>query len=80
MTRRLFIFGAIVILLLLPCRVWACACCAHPGEYQINLVKPDVFKLSVMERLLLTQCKSVHRRGGSEMLPHQVLLPGATDD
>ena len=51
MTRRLFIFGAIVILLLLPCRVWACACCAHPGEYQINLVKPDAYKLSVMERM-----------------------------
>jgi hypothetical protein len=51
MTRRLFIFVAIVILLLVPCRVWACACCAHPGEYQINFVKPDAYKLSVMERM-----------------------------
>src|SRR5213083_2739923 len=40
-------------LLLLPIRVWACACCAHPGEYQINFVKPDAYKLSVMERMRL---------------------------
>ena len=51
MKRRLLIFVAIVTLLLLPCRVWACACCAHPGEYQINFVKPDAYKLSVMERM-----------------------------
>ena len=52
MTRSFFIFVAIVTLLLLPCRVWACACCAHPGEYQIELVKPDEFKLSVIKRIL----------------------------
>ena len=51
MTRSFFIFVAIVTLLLLPCRVWACACCAHPGEYQIEFVKPDEFKLSVIERI-----------------------------
>ena len=51
MTRRLFIFVAIVALLLLPCGVWACACCAHPGEYQIGFVKPDAYKLSVMKRI-----------------------------
>ena len=51
MKRRLLIVVAIVTLLLLPCRVWACACCAHPGEYQINFVKPDAYKLSVMERM-----------------------------
>ena len=52
MTRSFFIFVAIVTLLLLPSRVWACACCAHPGEYQIELVKPDEFKLSVIKRIL----------------------------
>ena len=52
MTRSFFILVAIVTLLLLPCRVWACACCAHPGEYQIELVKPDEFKLSVIKRIL----------------------------
>jgi len=51
MTRRLLIFVAIVIVLLLPRRVWACACCAHPGEYQINFVKPDAYKLSVIQRM-----------------------------
>ena len=51
MKRRLLIFVAIVTLLLLPSRVWACACCAHLGEYQINFVKPDAYKVSVMERM-----------------------------
>src|SRR6266576_2691361 len=51
MTRSFFIFVAIVTLLLQPCRVWACACCAHPGEYQINFVKPDELKLGEMKRI-----------------------------
>jgi hypothetical protein len=51
MTRSFFIVVAIVILLLLPCRIWACACCAHPGEYQIDFVKPDAYKLSQMGRM-----------------------------
>ena len=52
MARRLFIFVPIVTSLLLPSRVWACACCAHPGEYQIEFVKPDEFKLGEMKRIL----------------------------
>src|SRR5262249_19421179 len=51
MTRSYLIFLAIVTLLLLPCRVWACACCAHPGEYQTEFVKPDGFKLGEMKRI-----------------------------
>ena len=51
-TRHLFSVAMGVTLLLLPSRVWACACCAHPGEYQIELVKPDEFKLSVIKRIL----------------------------
>ena len=50
-TGHLFSVATWVTLLLLPCRVWACACCAHPGEYQINFVKPDAFKLSVIKRI-----------------------------
>jgi hypothetical protein len=50
-TRPLFSVAMWVALLLLPNRVWACACCAHPGEYQIDFVKPDEFKLSVIKRI-----------------------------
>jgi hypothetical protein len=50
-TRHLFSVATWVTLLLLPCRVWACACCAHPGEYQIDFVKPDEFKLGEMKRI-----------------------------
>ena len=51
MARRLFIFVPIVTSLLLPSPVWACACCAHPGEYEINFAKPDAYKLSQMGRI-----------------------------
>jgi hypothetical protein len=51
MMRRPIIFVAIVIFLLLPGRVLACACCAHPGEYQIKFVKPDANTLGAMERM-----------------------------
>ena len=50
-TRHLFSVAMGVTLLLLPSRVWACACCAHPGEYEIDFVKPDEFKLSVIKRI-----------------------------
>ena len=50
-TMHLFSVAMWVTLLLLPSRVWACACCAHPGEYQIDFVKPDEFKLSVIKRI-----------------------------
>ena len=50
-TRHLFSVATWVTLLLLPSRVWACACCAHPGEYQINFVKLDADKLSVIRRI-----------------------------
>ena len=50
-TRHLFSVAMGVTLLLLPSRVWACACCAHPGEYQIDFVKPDAYKLSVIKRI-----------------------------
>ena len=50
-TRHLFSVAMGVTLLLLPSRVWACACCAHPGEYQIDFVRPDEVKLSVIKRI-----------------------------
>jgi len=49
-TMHLFSVAMGVTLLLLPCRVWACACCAHPGEYQSSFVKPDAYRLTVIER------------------------------
>ena len=52
-TRPLFSVAMWVAFLLLPIRVWACVCCAHPGEYQINFVKSDAYKLSVIQRMRL---------------------------
>jgi len=48
-TGALFSVAMWATLLLLPSRVWACACCAHPGEYQIDFVKLDGYKLGVMK-------------------------------
>jgi hypothetical protein len=51
MTKSFFIFVAVVTLILLPSRVWACACCAHPGEYQTEFVKTDGFMLGELKRI-----------------------------
>ena len=57
MQKERLITGALVsvamwvTLLLLPSRVWACACCAHIGEYHLDLVEPDAYQLSVMKRI-----------------------------
>lgn len=48
--KHLIAVATWVTLLLLPGRVWACACCAHPGEYEINFVKPDAYQLSQIGR------------------------------
>jgi hypothetical protein len=50
-TLHLISLAMWVSLLLPPSRVWACACCAHPGEYQINFVEPDAYKLGEMKRI-----------------------------
>ena len=50
-TMHLFSVAMWVTLLLLPSRVRACACCAHPGEYQMEFVKPDEFKPGEMKRI-----------------------------
>jgi hypothetical protein len=52
-TRPLFSVAMSVTLLLLPSHVWACACCAYPGEYQIGFEKPDAYQLSLMKRMRL---------------------------
>jgi len=51
MSRCFLAIVAMVTLFLQPKHVWACACCAHPGEYQIEFVKPDEFKLDEMKRI-----------------------------
>jgi hypothetical protein len=52
-TTSLFSVAMWVTLLLLPSRVWACACCAHTGEYHLDFEKPDAYKLSLMKRMRL---------------------------
>jgi len=57
MQKEQFITGARfslamwVSLHLLPNRVWAYACCAYPGAYQIDYKKPDVYQVSLMKRM-----------------------------
>jgi hypothetical protein len=51
MTTRLFILLAVLASLLLPSRLWACACCAHPGEYRVDFIKPDAYKLGIIEQM-----------------------------
>ena len=43
---RLFLAGALVFLM--PHLIWACACCADDGQYNIRLRKPDKAQLELI--------------------------------
>ncbi len=51
--RRWFLFSSILLasLLLLPSRVWACACCANEGEYRIGFSRLSASELGLMKRM-----------------------------
>lgn len=51
--RRWFLFSLMLLasLLSLPSRVWACACCAEEGQYQIGFSKLSASELSLMKRM-----------------------------
>src|SRR2546430_8715983 len=51
--RHLFSMAMSVSLLLLPIRVWACACCAYRGESRIWFEQPNAYILSLMKRMRL---------------------------
>jgi hypothetical protein len=44
-------FAASLIFLLLPMNVFACACCAEPGDYSISVKKPEKFELDELRKI-----------------------------
>ena len=49
--RPLFSLAVLATLILLPSRVWACACCSNTGDYNIGFSKPSSYELSLMEQV-----------------------------
>jgi len=52
-TRRgpLFMLVVLASTLLLPSRVWACACCSNSGDYRIGFGKPSAYEFSLMQQV-----------------------------
>ena len=46
-----FTFFAALIFLSFPLNVFACACCAEPGDYSINVKKPEKFELNELRKI-----------------------------
>jgi hypothetical protein len=49
--RSLFALAALAVLLLLPARAWACACCSNEGDYYVSSAKPSEYELSLMRQI-----------------------------
>jgi len=44
-------FAAVLMFFLLPSGAFACACCAEPGTYSINVKKPDKSELDELKKI-----------------------------
>ena len=44
-------FAATLIFLSFPLNVFACACCAEPGDYSISVKKPEKFELDELRKI-----------------------------
>ena len=49
--RGLFLLSILASIVLLPGRVWACACCSNEGAYHIGFGKPSAYELSLLEQV-----------------------------
>lgn len=49
--RALFSLAALAVVLLLPGRAWACACCSHEGTYYVNSGRPSEYELSIVKQI-----------------------------
>ena len=49
--RLIFALALLASLLLLPSRVWACACCSDTGAYHSGFVKTSGYELGLMRRM-----------------------------
>lgn len=46
-----FTLMLLATMIVAPQQVWACACCAENGQYDISMTKPDDYKLGLMKRI-----------------------------
>ena len=49
--RSLFWSAALVCLLLLPGRAWACACCSNKGDYRVGFARPSAAEMGLMREM-----------------------------
>lgn len=80
-------FAVLILLLLLPIQVWACACCSSEGAYHIRFAKPTDHELSLMQQmrfggtaqLFLTEADSTVDAKGVAQAAERYSINGALD-
>jgi hypothetical protein len=41
----------LLVVLLVPARAWACACCSNPGDYHFGTGRPSAYELSLVRQV-----------------------------
>lgn len=49
--KQLTFLFAVTILLSIPAKIFACACCSEPGQYSIRVTKPAVYQLEMFKEI-----------------------------
>jgi hypothetical protein len=53
--EALFSLAALAVLLWLPARAWACACCSNEGDYYVSSGRPSEYELSIVRQIRFGQ-------------------------
>lgn len=51
MKKNFSFFIALTILLLIPAKIFACACCAESGQYLISVAKPAAYQIEMFKEI-----------------------------
>ena len=62
--RALFSLGVLAVLLLLPARAWACACCSNEGDYYVSTARPSDYEMSLMQQIRFGQTANLYLTAG----------------
>ena len=58
--RVLFSSAALVVVLSLPGRAWACACCSNEGDYYVSTGRPSEYERSIVQQIRFGQTANLY--------------------
>lgn len=58
--RVLFSLAALAVVLSLPARAWACACCSNEGDYYVSTGRPSEYERSIVRQVRFGQTANLY--------------------